>query len=54
MNYDKEISDLKKIKEYLENLTERLDKENKDYIGDFTEAATTNIRKAIIKLKSEK
>ena len=54
MNYDKEILNLKKIKEYLEDLTAQLDVDDKSNIGDFTEVATTNIRKAIIKLKSEK
>ena len=53
MNYDKEILNLKKIKDYLEDLTAQLDADDKSNIGDFTEAATTNIRKAIIKLKSE-
>ena len=54
MNYDKEILNLKKIKDYLEDLTVQLDADGKSNIGDFTEASTTNIRKAIIKLKSEK
>ena len=49
----KKILNLKKIKEYLEDLTAQLDADDKSNIGDFTEAATTNIRKAIIKLKSE-
>ena len=52
MNYEEEILNLKKIKEYLEDLTAQLDADDKSNIGDFTEAATINIRKAIIELKN--
>ena len=39
--------------EKVEDLTAQLDADDKSNIGDFTEVATTNIRKAIIKLKKK-
>ena len=52
MNYNEEILNLKKIKEYLEHVTTQLDADNKSDIGDLTEIASSNIRKAIIKIKT--